>query len=149
MCNEPYGHIFLATIKQCLLHFNIDCDEDGNSPLDSLSVMKKGRTRNTTDSSLSSRIELFAIDQSLDPLYGGALPHTQGLSQTAAARVALHLTLSDHLVNPPLPYIVDCGIGSDNSSLALVARLPGCHFTRLDVERVAIALVKQRTGKQL
>lgn len=140
--------IHRIAITQSLLYSDIDCDEDRDSPLDSLSIVNAGSHNKTTiDSSLSASIEWLNIDQSLDPLYGGQLHRTPRGYHKRQQLESLYTLLSDLLPTYPSPHVVDFGCGSGNSSLALAALLPACHFTLLDEKPVAIALAKQRVMK--
>lgn len=126
-----------AAMTQYLLHHH----DDTASSLDALLVVGT-----PTASSLSSRIDWTTMASALDPLQGGKLHHApRGLHKRQQLE-SLYVLLASLL--PPTSSlntrIVDFGCGSGNSSLALAALFPHCHFTLLDVKPTAIALAEQR-----
>jgi len=136
-----------AALTQYLLHHDDETDEGGASPHDTLLVVGAGSSNNAAITSpLPSRIDWSAMASALDPLRGGKLHHApRGLHKRQQLE-SLYVLLAFLLPSAASPHtrIVDFGCGSGNSSLALAALFPFCHFTLLDVKPTAIALAEQR-----
>ena len=134
-----------TAMTQYLLHH--DADEGNTSPLDTLLVVGTGSNSNAEiPSTLSPRIDWTTMASALDPLQGGKLHHApRGLHKRQQLE-SLYVLLASLLSSTSSPHtrIVDFGCGSGNSSLALAALFPHCHFTLLDVKPTAIALAEQR-----
>lgn len=134
-----------TAMTQYLLHH--DADKGSTSPLDTLLVVGTGSSRSAELApSLPIRIDWTTMASALDPLQGGKLHHSpRGLHkrQQLESLYVLLASLLPSTSSPPIR-IVDFGCGSGNSSLALAALFPHCHFTLLDVKPTAIALAEQR-----